>query len=59
MKTLNWRMHAVTPFSFIDYFLKKIDGDQIASKSIMFKATNLIIGTLKGKKFHLAKILAI
>ncbi|KAK4726263.1 hypothetical protein R3W88_031180 [Solanum pinnatisectum] len=48
LKTLKWRMHAITPFSFIDYFIKKINGDQIASKSTMFKATNLIIGTLKG-----------
>ncbi|XP_006366431.1 cyclin-D4-2-like [Solanum tuberosum] len=51
LKTLNWRMHAITPFSFIGYFIKKINGDQIASTSTMFKATNLIIGTLKGIHF--------
>ncbi|XP_055821100.1 cyclin-D4-2-like [Solanum dulcamara] len=51
LKTLNWRMHAVTPFSYIDYFLKKINGEQIVSRSSMLKATNLIIGTLKGIHF--------
>lgn len=59
LKTLNWRMHAVTPFSYIDYFLKKINGEQIVSRSSMLKATNLIIGTLKGKKNSSCKILTI
>jgi cyclin D1/2/4 len=27
LSTLDWRMHAITPFSFIDYFLGKIIND--------------------------------
>ncbi|KAJ8539492.1 hypothetical protein K7X08_013744 [Anisodus acutangulus] len=51
LSTLKWRMQAVTPFSFIDYFLKKINGDQIASTSSITKAVNLILCTLKGIHF--------
>ncbi|XP_059287163.1 cyclin-D3-1-like [Lycium ferocissimum] len=51
LRTLKWRMHAITPFSFIDYFLKKINGDQIASTSSITKAVNLILRTLKGIHF--------
>ncbi|CAN4095277.1 unnamed protein product [Withania somnifera] len=51
LKTLNWRMLAVTPFSFTDYFLKKINGDQTASRSLISKAVNVILGTLKGIDF--------
>ncbi|KAG6774124.1 hypothetical protein POTOM_021473 [Populus tomentosa] len=28
LSTLDWRMHAITPFTFIDYFLGKINNDQ-------------------------------
>ncbi|KAJ8561400.1 hypothetical protein K7X08_027590 [Anisodus acutangulus] len=51
LSTLKWRMQAVTPFSFIDYFLKKINGDQIASTFSVTKAVNLILRTLKGIHF--------
>ncbi|MCD7461283.1 Cyclin-D2-1 [Datura stramonium] len=51
LSTLKWRMQAVTPFTFIDYFLKKINDDQIASRSSITKAVNLILGTLKGIHF--------
>lgn len=48
LSTLKWRMQAVTPFSFIDYFLTKINADQIASSSII-KCIELILSTLNGK----------
>lgn len=50
LSTLKWRMQAVTPFSFIDYFLTKINGgDQIASSSSIMKCIELILSTLQGK----------
>nr|GMD93967.1 cyclin-D4-2-like isoform X2 [Ipomoea batatas] len=52
LSTLKWRMQAVTPFSFIDYFLTKINGgDQIASSSSIVKCIELILSTLQGTHF--------
>ncbi|KAH9607326.1 hypothetical protein KSS87_012369 [Heliosperma pusillum] len=48
MSTLNWRMHSVTPFSFIDYFLYKLSGDQRPPSSLIFQAIQLISGSIKG-----------
>ncbi|CDP11478.1 unnamed protein product [Coffea canephora] len=49
---LKWRMQAVTPFSFLDYFLEKIGGgDQSSSSSSITRATQLILGTFKGIDF--------
>lgn len=49
LTTLKWRMQAITPFSFIDYFIKKISSDQIASRSSINKSVELILSTLKGE----------
>ncbi|XP_009614202.1 cyclin-D4-2-like isoform X1 [Nicotiana tomentosiformis] len=51
LSTLKWRMHAITPFTFIDYFIKKINGDQTASRSLITKAVKVILRTLKGIHF--------
>ncbi|CAH9129904.1 unnamed protein product [Cuscuta epithymum] len=51
LTTLKWRMQAVTPFSFMDYYLTKINSDQIASCSSIVKCTELILSTLKGINF--------
>ncbi|XP_075096985.1 cyclin-D4-1 isoform X2 [Nicotiana tabacum] len=51
LSTLKWRMHAITPFTFIDYFIRKINGDQIASRSLITKAVKVILRTLKGIHF--------
>ncbi|CAN4122366.1 unnamed protein product [Withania somnifera] len=51
LSTLKWRMQAVTPFSFIDYFVKKINSDQTASRSSINKSVQLILSTLKGIHF--------
>lgn len=55
MSTLKWRMQAITPFSFIDYFLKKINSDQIASTSSINKSVQLILSTVKGIHFLVFK----
>ncbi|KAL7262510.1 hypothetical protein ACSBR1_000805 [Camellia fascicularis] len=46
--TLKWRMQAVTPFSFIDYFLWKINGDKNPPRSSISRSTQLILGIIKG-----------
>ncbi|KAI8550282.1 hypothetical protein RHMOL_Rhmol06G0092900 [Rhododendron molle] len=51
MSTLKWRMKSVTPFSFIDHFLRKINGDKIPLRSSIFLATQLILSTIKGIDF--------
>lgn len=51
LSTLKWRMQAITPFSFIDYFVKKINSDQTASRSSINESVQLILRTLKGIHF--------
>ncbi|KAL3504846.1 hypothetical protein ACH5RR_034687 [Cinchona calisaya] len=51
LSTLNWRMQSVTPFSFLDYFLKKISGDESSSRTSIARATELILSTFKGIDF--------
>ncbi|KAF5942666.1 hypothetical protein HYC85_020308 [Camellia sinensis] len=47
LSTLKWRMQAVTPFSFIDNFLRKINGDKILPTSSIFRSTQLILSIIK------------
>ncbi|XP_042507544.1 cyclin-D3-1-like [Macadamia integrifolia] len=52
LSTLKWRMQAVTPFSFIDYFLRKIkDDNQPPPDSSISRAVELILITIKGIGF--------
>ncbi|KAL1817628.1 hypothetical protein ACET3Z_020202 [Daucus carota] len=51
LSTLKWRMQSITPFSFIDYFLAKMMGDDIASRLPIFRSTQLILSIIKGIDF--------
>ncbi|KAG6644414.1 cyclin-D3-1-like [Carya illinoinensis] len=51
LSTLRWRMQAVTPFSFIDYFLGKINGDQTQLQTSISRSIELILSTIKGIDF--------
>ncbi|KAI0499100.1 hypothetical protein KFK09_020001 [Dendrobium nobile] len=51
LSTLNWRMQAVTPFSFIDYFLHKLNGDNPPSATSVAQAVELILRTIRGIDF--------
>ncbi|KAK3007688.1 hypothetical protein RJ639_013728, partial [Escallonia herrerae] len=51
LSTLNWRMQACTPCSFIDYFLGKINNDQLALGPMISKSIQLILSTFKGIDF--------
>ncbi|KAI3877205.1 hypothetical protein MKX03_017196 [Papaver bracteatum] len=50
LSTLNWRMQSVTPFSFLDYFLTKINGGQ-PSRFLISQSFALILSTLRGINF--------
>uniref|UniRef100_A0A804QE57 Cyclin-like domain-containing protein n=1 Tax=Zea mays TaxID=4577 RepID=A0A804QE57_MAIZE len=47
LATLKWRMQAVTPFTFISYFLDKFNGGKPPSLALASRCTDIIIGTLK------------
>ncbi|XP_066400381.1 cyclin-D2-2-like [Miscanthus floridulus] len=51
MKTLKWRMQAVTPFTFISYFLDKFSDGKPPSFALASRCAEIIIGTLKGSTF--------
>ncbi|KAK3042914.1 hypothetical protein RJ639_000990 [Escallonia herrerae] len=51
LSTLNWRMQACTPCSFIDYFLGKINNDQLPLGLMISKSIQLILSTFKGIDF--------
>lgn len=48
MNTLKWRMQAITPFSFIDYFLFKVNDDQVPLAASFFQSSQLILKVQKG-----------
>ncbi|XP_010272942.1 PREDICTED: cyclin-D3-1-like [Nelumbo nucifera] len=51
LSTLKWRMQAVTPFSYIEYFLFKINDDQPPSRLCISRSIQLILSTMKGIDF--------
>ncbi|XAR62097.1 hypothetical protein NMG60_11016714 [Bertholletia excelsa] len=51
LSTLKWRMQAITPFSFVDYFLRKINYDKIPPRFSIFRSTQLILSIIKGIDF--------
>ncbi|KAF8404685.1 hypothetical protein HHK36_009573 [Tetracentron sinense] len=48
LSTLKWRMQALTPFSFIDYFLQKINQDLPPPRSLISRSIQLILNSIKG-----------
>ncbi|KAK7321259.1 hypothetical protein VNO77_31725 [Canavalia gladiata] len=51
LSTLRWRLQAVTPFSFIDYFLCKINDDQSPIGASILRSVQLILSTVRGIDF--------
>ncbi|PWA85871.1 Cyclin, C-terminal domain-containing protein [Artemisia annua] len=51
LTTLKWRMQTVTPFSFIDAFISKLDCDQNISRSLILRSTQLILCLINGIDF--------
>ncbi|XP_020082968.1 cyclin-D4-1-like [Ananas comosus] len=51
LSTLKWRMQAVTPFSFIDYFLHKLNDGTAPSKLSVSRAVELVLSITRGVDF--------
>ncbi|KAL8215544.1 hypothetical protein R6Q57_022381 [Mikania cordata] len=51
LTTLKWRMQTVTPFSFIDAFIGKLNCDQPTSRSLILRSTQLILCLINGIDF--------
>ncbi|KAJ9567552.1 hypothetical protein OSB04_003518 [Centaurea solstitialis] len=51
LTTLKWRMQTVTPFSFIDAFIGKLDCHHPISRSSILRATQLILCLINGIDF--------
>ncbi|OEL23419.1 Cyclin-D4-1 [Dichanthelium oligosanthes] len=48
LSTLKWRMQAVTPFSYIDYFLHRLNGGDAPSRSAVLRSAELILCIARG-----------
>ncbi|RRT79290.1 hypothetical protein B296_00000843 [Ensete ventricosum] len=48
LSTLKWRMQAVTPFSFIDFFLNKFSGGSVPTKAAICRSMELILSIIRG-----------
>ncbi|MCH94357.1 cyclin D2 [Trifolium medium] len=51
LSTLKWRMQGITPFSYIDYFLNKVNGDQGPIGDLVLQSFQLIQSTARGIDF--------
>ncbi|KAJ4827418.1 hypothetical protein Tsubulata_034307 [Turnera subulata] len=51
LSTLSWRMQSITPFSFIDHFLNKINNGQTPPRPLILQSVHLILSTIKGIDF--------
>lgn len=51
LNKLGWRMQAITPFSFIDYFLSKISDDETTLGASILKSVQLILSAARGIDF--------
>ncbi|OWM67729.1 hypothetical protein CDL15_Pgr019230 [Punica granatum] len=51
LSKLSWRMQAVTPFSFVDHFLRKINGDKMPTRATILKSIQIISSTIEVIEF--------
>ncbi|KAG9155440.1 hypothetical protein Leryth_009867 [Lithospermum erythrorhizon] len=51
LEALGWKLHAYTPFTFMDHFLIKIANDQHPLRPLIAKAVQIILSTIKGIDF--------
>lgn len=57
METLKWRMHSVTPFSFMGYFLDKFNEGKPPSYMLVSRCADLIVATVKGSTMALDELI--
>uniref|UniRef100_A0A0D9XEM1 Uncharacterized protein n=1 Tax=Leersia perrieri TaxID=77586 RepID=A0A0D9XEM1_9ORYZ len=48
LSTLKWRMQAVTPFSYVDYFLRELNGGNAPSRRSSLRSAELILSIVRG-----------
>ncbi|KAF0913289.1 hypothetical protein E2562_021941 [Oryza meyeriana var. granulata] len=48
LSTLKWRMQAVTPFSYVDYFLRELNGGNAPSRLSALRSSELILCITRG-----------
>ncbi|KAE9584978.1 putative cyclin [Lupinus albus] len=53
LSTLGWKMQALTPCSFIDYFISKINCEQHQMKSSLLKSVELMLIMTKCIAFNI------
>ncbi|XP_022962585.1 cyclin-D2-1-like isoform X1 [Cucurbita moschata] len=51
LTTLGWRMQAVTPFSFIDHYLRKIHDDELSLEMSIGQSSHLLLNIIHGIEF--------
>ncbi|XP_022997220.1 cyclin-D2-1-like isoform X2 [Cucurbita maxima] len=51
LTTLGWRMQAVTPFSFIDHYLRKIHYDEFSLEMSIEQSSRLLLNIIHGIEF--------
>ncbi|KAL1327483.1 hypothetical protein HN51_037534 [Arachis hypogaea] len=51
LTTLSWKMQAITPCSFMDYFLGKISREQHLAKSLVLRSMELIVQIIRYVEF--------
>lgn len=56
LETLKWRMHSVTPFSFLCYFLDKFNEGKPPSYMLVSRCAELIVATVKGSTMVLDEL---
>lgn len=49
LSTLKWRMQAVTPFSYIDYFLHRLIGGGAPNRRAVRRSAELILCIARGE----------
>uniref|UniRef100_A0A0A9CX42 Uncharacterized protein n=1 Tax=Arundo donax TaxID=35708 RepID=A0A0A9CX42_ARUDO len=50
LSTLKWRMRVVTPFSYIDYFLHRLNAGDAPPRRAVLRSTELILSTARGTR---------
>lgn len=48
LNSLNWRLRSVTPFTFINFFVHKIDPAGKYARSLVSRVTEITLATTKG-----------
>lgn len=54
LSTLKWRMQAYTLYTFIDHFVRTMNGDQIPSRPLISRSMQLILSIIRGLNLTLS-----